>query len=357
MRNPYESSLGHIVKIWRSPEKFLGNAGAIEIASEVSKHKDWVSIQLDWHQIGPVGAEKLVSAIQENHLQCFSLSGNPIGNAGAIHFANSLKTPSFKLECLYLNRCRITAEGAVTLAESLKTNKALKTLDLRDNNIGDAGAIALAEAIKHNQSLEKIFLNGNHISDIGAIALAQAIRLNRHLKEIFLDTNNISDQFAIELAVAIKENTGLEYISLDGNHISNTGVIALAQAIRHNPHLKEIYLDGNDISKTRAEALKEEIDKSKALRANCSGGAAAARVSARNISKPQTNITTYGMWKKNTLITGVILAADVLANITAYFVGGALSAFLFSPPGIILSVFIALAALSCQVVEKELRFQ
>jgi len=348
MRNPYESSRGHIVKIWKSPEMFLGDAGAIEIASEISKHTDWVSIQLDWHQIGPVGAEKLVSAIQENHLQCFSLSGNPIGNAGAIHFANSLKTPSFKLERLHLNRCRITAEGAVTLAESLKINKALKILDLRDNNIGDTGAIALAEAIKHNQSLEKIFLDANHISDIGAIALAQAIRHNRHLKEIFLDGNDISDKFAIELALAIKENTGLEYISLDGNHISNTGAIALAQAIRHNPHLKEIYLDGNDISKIHTEALEKAIDKNKALSAMAG--------CARGVPKPPTNITTYGMWNKNTTIVGVILAADVLANLTGYFIGGALSTFLFSPPVVILSVLIALAALSYQVVGKELKF-
>ena len=134
MRTPYESSPGHIVKIWESTEKHLGDEGAIEIASAVSQHQNWISIQLDWHQIGPVGAEKLVNAIEKKQIECFGLRGNPIGDTGAIHLANALKTPLFTLKSLYLNICKIGDAGAKALAKSLKTNKTLKTLDLRDNN-------------------------------------------------------------------------------------------------------------------------------------------------------------------------------------------------------------------------------
>ncbi len=38
--------------------------------------------------------------------------------------------------------------SARELAEALKTNTALTTLNLRDNSIGDEGAVALAEALK-----------------------------------------------------------------------------------------------------------------------------------------------------------------------------------------------------------------
>ena len=371
MRTPYESSPGHIVKIWNSTEKHLGDTDAIKIASAVSQHQNWISIQLDWHQIGPLGAEKLINAIEKKHIECFCLRGNPIGDIGATHIADTLATSLFTLKSLYLNICNIGDAGAIALAKSLKINKTLKTLDLRGNNIGDEGAIALAEALRENQSLEKIFLDGNHISDNGAIALAIAIRENRRLKEIFLDRNHISDDGAKALAEAIKENKGLECISLEENRITERSAQDFLKLVKSRSQPPRAYCSRQlSLAPPPRNRFDDEDEKKEDLArptpapARPTPAPAPARPTpaptparptlARAATAPKPNhVGTYGIWNKKPLIGGVILAVDVIANLTAYFVGGALSTFLFSPPGVILSVFIALVALRCQVVRQK----
>jgi len=70
---------------------------------------------------------------------------------------------------------QIGDEGAATLAEALKHNTSLTTLDLRGNRIGDEGAAMLAEAVQHNTSLTTLNLAGNRIGDEGAATLAKAL--------------------------------------------------------------------------------------------------------------------------------------------------------------------------------------
>ena len=359
MRTPYESSPGYIVIIRNPTEKCLGDQGAIEIASAVSQHQDWFSIQLDSNQIGHAGAEQLANAIEKKHIECFCLKDNPIGDIGANHIADTLKNPLSQLDSLHLNICNIGDAGAIALARSLEINKTLKTLDLRDNDIGDHGTIALAEALRENQSLENIFLDGNHISDHGAIALATALRENRGLKKVFLDRNRISQHGVIALDDATKGNEVLKSISLYGNLIPERSAehllsldksrrqplpaqLSLAPPPRnrfHDKDEKKEYLAGPGLARS-------------ALAAPTPALAAPTPARATTALKP-THVGKYGVWNKKHIIGGVIFVADVIANLTSYFVGGALSTFLFSPPGVILSVFLALVALSCQVVRQK----
>ena len=79
-----------------------------------------------------------------------NLSSNSIGAEGAQALAEALKT-----------------NGALTTldlsSEALKTNVALTTLNLRKNSIGDEGALALAEALKTNGALTTLGLRSNSI--------------------------------------------------------------------------------------------------------------------------------------------------------------------------------------------------
>ena len=87
----------------------------------------------------------------------------------------------------------IDAPGVEALAEGLRTNGALKTLDLSSNSIGDAGAQALAEALKTNEALTQLFLRSNSIGDAGAQALAEALKTNEALTMLDVDFNSIGD--------------------------------------------------------------------------------------------------------------------------------------------------------------------
>lgn len=60
-------------------------------------------------------------------------------------------------------KVNIGAEGAASLAESLKVNSTLTTLNLFNNGIGDMGAADVAEALLVNTALTALHLgkNGN----------------------------------------------------------------------------------------------------------------------------------------------------------------------------------------------------
>lgn len=189
---------------------------------------------------------------------------------------------SHKTAHLDLSNKEITYNEIEQIAAKLLKNSHITSLNIRGNTIGDAGAIALAK----NKTLTSLDVSENQIGDVGAIALA--------------------------------ENNTLHKLIAHHNLIGATGKKALKENSRLYLKITETEYGGLTVAGFRVPR-----------------------------SQPQQNpVTTYSMWNTKTAIAGVILAADPIVNLIAYFLGGALATFLSSPPGIVISVVIALAALS-----------
>ena len=73
--------------------------------------------------------------------------------------------------------------------------------------IGDKGAEALAQALKENKHLHTMNLRGNRIGDLGAGALGGMLRKNRTLRNLNLDGNAITKQGAIKILSCIMGDT------------------------------------------------------------------------------------------------------------------------------------------------------
>ena len=80
------------------------------------------------------------------------------------------------------------------IADALKVNHSLVTLDLSSNNIGDDGAKMIADAVNVNRSLKELYLDRNNIHrdhyihrDHNTIIII--IFLNYHLLYIERTTN------------------------------------------------------------------------------------------------------------------------------------------------------------------------
>ena len=83
----------------------------------------------------------------------------------------------------------------------------LTKLELSGNRIGNEGAIAIAEALKVNAVLTTLFLNDNQIGDEGAKAIAEALKSGTAvLTELRLDWINIGDDDAKAIAESLKVN-------------------------------------------------------------------------------------------------------------------------------------------------------
>ncbi|KAG0050177.1 hypothetical protein BGZ83_005043 [Gryganskiella cystojenkinii] len=172
---------------------------------------------------------------------------------------------------------KIDSKGAQTLAEALKTNSTLTTLNLSNNKIGDIEAQALAEALKTNSTLTTLTLLYNQIRDIGAQALAEALKTNNTLTVLELGGNDdgvstdmmgnrhvintikIGDLGALALAGLLKTNSTLTTLSLLNNEIRDTGAHSLVDALRTNRTLTDFTLKLSYIDRNGAVALAKAL--------------------------------------------------------------------------------------------------
>ena len=101
-----------------------------------------------------------------------------------------------------------TDADVVKLCGAIATGKLvkLKSLDLRNNQIGDAGATALAEVADKLPKLEGLWLRNNQIGDAGVAALAEAAGKLPQLKALALQYNRKISQQALDALKAALPN-------------------------------------------------------------------------------------------------------------------------------------------------------
>ncbi|KAF9176809.1 hypothetical protein BGZ51_009621 [Haplosporangium sp. Z 767] len=145
------------------------------------------------------------------------------------------------------------------LAEALKANSTLTTLNLKWDSIGDNGAQALSEALKANSTLTILSLERNSIESNGAQALSEALKANSTLTTLDLGCNSIGDNGAQALSEALRTNSTLTTLSLDRNSIGDNGVQALSEALKANSILTALDLQYNSIGDNGAQALSERL--------------------------------------------------------------------------------------------------
>jgi Ran GTPase-activating protein (RanGAP) involved in mRNA processing and transport len=212
------------------------------------------------NNIGNVGAAALAEALKRNQtLRTLDISKNGIGSAGAAALADALKMNTTLTTLDISSNYEIGDAGAAALAEALTHNTSLTELWISNNNIGLEGATALSEALKYNTGLKTLFINFNNIGDAGAEALAEALTRNTSLKTLNINNNNIGDAGAIALAEGLKDNKGLKSLYINNNNIGDIGATSLADALTHNKSLTELSISYNKIGSVGATALAEAL--------------------------------------------------------------------------------------------------
>ena len=99
-------------------------------------------------------------------------------------------------------------------------NSTTKSLNLCDNNLGDAGVWALLQYLTQKSiAIKYIDLSNNAITDQGAGYIADALKgqLGKQLKNLVLKANNITDDGAKALLRSLPDNTTLRELHLNMN--------------------------------------------------------------------------------------------------------------------------------------------
>lgn len=103
------------------------------------------------------------------------------------------------------------------------------------------GLISIAEALKYNSTLETLDLSHNPCSGPGLegiTTLRMAFALNSNLKRLFLNDTDLSSEGAISLAEFLPEARLIHLDLTDNMEIDIAGVMALAVSVRMNKTLR-----------------------------------------------------------------------------------------------------------------------
>jgi Ran GTPase-activating protein (RanGAP) involved in mRNA processing and transport len=192
----------------------------------------------------------------------FSLRPTAVEGAVASALAEALKV-NMTVTSLDFGGKFVGDACARVLAASLKVNTTLTSLEISDSSVGDAGAGALAEVLQANTTLTSLHLYGNSVGVVGATALAQALEVNGTLTTLDLMNNSINAAGARALAGALKVNTTLT--SLNDNIVGDVGALVLAESLMVNDTLTTLQLHGNTMSAQGAYALAAALKENTSL--------------------------------------------------------------------------------------------
>ncbi|KAH7890634.1 hypothetical protein F5I97DRAFT_1799297 [Phlebopus sp. FC_14] len=127
--------------------------------------------------------------------------------------------------------------GVTYLAQVLKRNRTLKVLNLAENKLDVQCLVSIAEALKYNLCLETLDLSRNPCAGPGLEgiqSLRTAFTLNTALKRLFLSSTQLTSAGAIALAEFLPESSSLLHLDLTMNHIDLAGVMALSGGLKAN---------------------------------------------------------------------------------------------------------------------------
>jgi hypothetical protein len=149
--------------------------GALRIAAAVRSGHALRTLSLRRNYIRAAGAAALAAALPYTAaLTSLDVSENPIGDDGdvafALHAFSDAIAKSRTLAVMEMDRCDLTDTHAVALAPGVSACRTLRCVSLTGNRIGDDGAVVLAAALTKS-AVESVDFCGNNIGPTGKTAL------------------------------------------------------------------------------------------------------------------------------------------------------------------------------------------
>mmetsp|Transcript_16295 Transcript_16295/g.30422 ORF Transcript_16295/g.30422 Transcript_16295/m.30422 type:complete len:343 (+) Transcript_16295:621-1649(+) len=151
------------------------------------------AIFLDGNSIGGEGCKAIANALAENrNLQVLSLWRNQIGDEGAKHLAGALSRNSTLIE-LNVGDNAICDNGITALLLAMEKNNTLSTLSIWYNSIEETGMKVIASMLKKNVCLKSLNVHGMQgLTGRLALVLADGLRHNSVLQSLDIGDNGLN---------------------------------------------------------------------------------------------------------------------------------------------------------------------
>lgn len=225
------------------PGKLHTNENIQEIVTALEDNREHEVVLLQNNDIGAFGAIKLCTELsQQKKLKTLCMSNNSKLfralntteskgldniNASVIAFRDFLATHP-ALEHLKIDECGLGSFGASILANGLKSNRSLLSLDIRFNDLTNDGIGFICEALMCHPTIETVLISANRLTEEAGNILLELLRTNDRIitLEFFEDAdsfdpsrekieNYFSTTLTDNLKAAIKENQEKARASLE----------------------------------------------------------------------------------------------------------------------------------------------
>merc|ERR1711908_68463 len=163
---------------------------------------------------------------------------------------------------------QITAVGAQAIAKMLAVNRALTSVNLLKNDLGDGAAAVVAAAKQHGkiktlcgiaEGKTEVSVYAQSLILPNAVLLSFDLEFNRSLKYADFSANSIGDEGTAALSDALKANSTLETLELWTNKIGAAGAQSLADMLQVNRSLNSVDLRFNPIPDEGKQQLRDAV--------------------------------------------------------------------------------------------------
>jgi NLR family CARD domain-containing protein 3 len=230
----------------------IGEKGALSIAGALV-HGCYLSrLHLTANRIGPEGTKALATAVAEIDAR-IEMQKEVFAQGQGIP---APKPFSRRMEHLFLGSMAMVSTGFYAIPSMLLSNTSLKVLCLTDNNIEDRDMTILAQAFTQNKSipLESLMLSHNQITCAGVESLMNSIWGSPTLHELKLDNNKIQDRGA-QLCAVVLTSISLRKLDISFNAITTVGVRALMKSLSEDTNMRSLGICGIPIDPNAAKAV------------------------------------------------------------------------------------------------------
>jgi Ran GTPase-activating protein (RanGAP) involved in mRNA processing and transport len=172
----------------------IEDEGGAAIAKSLMTNCTITSLRFEDNRLGAGAGHAFGQALRKNStaFREFNFLANPFGSEGISPIFMGMSSNRSRILSVHLRRCDIDSLGCIILADALRTNETITSIDLQSNLICDEGAAALASALKNdNRTLRVLDLRNNLIST-AMYSLEEMISTNRSIRLLQVEGNDFA---------------------------------------------------------------------------------------------------------------------------------------------------------------------
>ena len=237
----------------------VNDEGAVAIASAITSNVSLQYLLMSDCSMQESGIKKIANALTRiSSLLSLDVSLNQITENVELEIANAICSNS-SINTLRFSNCFLK-DGCFHIIKAIQSITTLKTLDLESIIIPNDQAECLSKGFSFNTTLQSLNLSNNNLGEAKLSAILASLQNISVLQHFSLNSTKINTQMAEAIATVLCNSCKfVNYISLHKCKLSALHIRVIAKALKKVSSLKYLDMSFNTIYKISAEEIASII--------------------------------------------------------------------------------------------------